>query len=103
MSMKKTHDICVAVGKYTDRNGAEKKRWLNVGRVMTGDDGGKMHILERTFNPSGVPIDKYEGVVLCMFECKDKDSTTNGVHKGMTAQGDIPASNPVETDEIPFN
>lgn len=92
MAMKKTHDICVAVGKYTDRNGAEKKRWLNVGRVMTGDDGGKMRIIERHFNPAGVPVDKYDGIVLAEFEVKQKDGHS---------QGDVAPANPID-DSIPF-
>ena len=102
MAMKKTHDICVAVGKYTDRNGAEKKRWLNVGRVMTGEDGGKMYILDRTFNVAGVPQDKYDGVTLSMFEVKEKSGAGSGTHKGFDSQGDMASSNPLEDQSIPF-
>lgn len=69
MAAKKTHDLAVKVGTYTV-DGQEKARWLNVGRVMTMDDGGEMFLLNRTFNPAGVPQDERgsDAVVIRKFE-----------------------------------
>lgn len=35
----KKYDAVATVGKYTNRNGDEKKRYLNVGAVFENDDG----------------------------------------------------------------
>ena len=41
--MKKTHDIVATVGKYTDREGTEKKRYIKIG-VMFEDDQGRQSL-----------------------------------------------------------
>lgn len=35
----KKYDAVATIGKYTDRNGTEKKRYLNVGTVFEDDEG----------------------------------------------------------------
>lgn len=74
---KKLYDLAVKTGTYTNKNGEEKGRWLNVGAVMLSDDGSKFIMLQRTFNPAGVPDLSGRGggsVLLSMFEPKDKDN-----------------------------
>ena len=74
---KKLYDLAVKTGTYTNKNGEDKGRWLNVGAVMLSDDGSKFIMLQRTFNPAGVPDLSGRGgesVLLSMFEPKDKDS-----------------------------
>lgn len=39
MASRKTHDAVATVGTYKDRNGNEKKRYINIGSVFTDDDG----------------------------------------------------------------
>jgi hypothetical protein len=39
MAMKKTHDAVYAGEKYTDREGNEKTRYVNMGVMFTRDDG----------------------------------------------------------------
>ncbi|MDE2469168.1 MAG: hypothetical protein KGL35_10625 [Bradyrhizobium sp.] len=39
MSMRKTHDAVFAGEKYTDREGNEKTRFINMGALFTRDDG----------------------------------------------------------------
>lgn len=39
MAMKITHDAVYAGEKYTDREGNEKTRFINVGKLFTRDDG----------------------------------------------------------------
>ena len=70
----KTHDLAVKVSTYTDRNGNEKGRWQNVGSVLETNDGGRVILLNRTFNPAGVPNPEgRDTVMLSMFEPKERD------------------------------
>ena len=39
MASKKTHDAVATIGSYKDRDGNEKKRYVNVGSVFTDEDG----------------------------------------------------------------
>lgn len=73
MATTKLYDLAVKTGTYTDGGGQEKGRWLNVGSVMQTDDGGKFIMLNKTFNPAGVPDlsgRNSESVLLSMFEPK---------------------------------
>lgn len=99
---KKLYDLAVKTGTYTNKNGEEKGRWLNVGAVMLSDDGSKFIMLQRTFNPAGVPDLSGRGgesVLLSMFEPKDKDDN------GQVSRGNN--TRPVKSmedldDDIPF-
>lgn len=91
---KKVKDLAVAAGKYI-KDGKEKNRYLNVGVVLETNDGGKFILLDRTFSPAGCPNPEGKSTVLIsMFDPKD------GGHA--SEQQPAPASNPVDTDEIPF-
>lgn len=46
MAMKKTHDAVYAGEKYTDREGNEKTRYINIGAMFTRDDGSQTMKLE---------------------------------------------------------
>jgi len=46
MAMRKTHDAVYAGEKYTDRDGNEKTRYVNVGAMFTRDDGSMTMKLE---------------------------------------------------------
>lgn len=46
MAMKKTHDAVYAGEKYTDREGNEKTRYINVGAMFARDDGSQTMKLE---------------------------------------------------------
>ena len=78
MSFKKTHDLAVKVGSYTDSQGNDKARYLNVGLVLTDEKGSTMMLLNRTFNPAGCPNpDGKDTVIISKFEVKDKDKKQN--------------------------
>lgn len=73
---KKTHTISVKTGSYTTRDGQQKNRYENVGRVMTDSStGGKMYFLNRTFNPAGCPMNREgdDAVLLSIFEDRPKE------------------------------
>ena len=46
MALKKTHDAVYAGEKYTDREGNEKTRYVNVGALFARDDGSMTMKLE---------------------------------------------------------
>ena len=46
MALKKTHDAVYAGEKYTDRDGNEKTRYVNVGALFARDDGSLTMKLE---------------------------------------------------------
>ena len=74
---KKVYDLTVKIGD---------KNWLNVGAVLEKDDGGRFIILERSFNPAGVPNpDNKSSLIISMFEPKQKDGD-----KPAPTDGDIP-------------
>lgn len=74
--MKKIADLVVSIGKYTNKDGKEKNRYINVGSKMQKDDGSSFLLLNRTFNPAGVPNpDNRDSVILSLFEVKDNTST----------------------------
>ena len=74
---KKVYDLAVKLGE---------KNWLNVGAVIEKDDGGRFIILERSFNPAGVPNpDNKSSLIISMFEPKQKDGD-----KSAPTDDDIP-------------
>jgi len=100
--MAKLYDLAVIVGSYTNKNGEEKKRWKNIGSVIQTKDGGKVILLDRTFNPAGVPVEEgRDSIMVSMFEPKDEG---NGQQRQRP-----PAAKPQQSgeysdisDDIPF-
>lgn len=72
---RKRYDAVVKTGEYTDRNtGETKSRWLNVGAVLQTDNGHCL-LLDRTFNPAGLPDPENRGTVMVsLFEPKGRES-----------------------------
>lgn len=84
--MKLVKYIKVKVGEY-EKDGQTKGRYAIVGRVLQGDDGKEMVLLDRTFNPAGVPGDR-ESIILNFWDA-DKDN----------AREQSPSN---ESSEVPF-
>ena len=93
MSMKKTHDAVYAGEKYTDREGNEKTRFVNVGALFTRDDGSLTLKLE------SIPVG-FNGWVN-FYEPRPKDG---GQHPQRTRpqRTAAPAQNGDPDDDIPF-
>jgi hypothetical protein len=73
--MVKLYDLAVRIGSYTARDGAEKGKYLNVGALMQKDDGGKFILMNRTFNPAGVPNpDNKDSFIVSMFKPKGAET-----------------------------
>ena len=70
---KKTYDIVVKVGEY-EKDGETKGRYINVGSILKNNEGKSFIIMDRTFNPAGVPNPEERAtVLLSLFEPKKKE------------------------------
>lgn len=72
---RKIKDLAVKTGSYTNHNGETKGRYENVGSILQMDDGSKMMLLKRSFNPAGVPFKEgSDQIIISLFDPKDKDA-----------------------------
>ena len=70
---KKIYVAAVVVGEY-EKDGETKSEWLNVGVVLKADDKPPFLLLDRTFNPAGIPNpDGRKNVLISFFKPKEKD------------------------------
>lgn len=73
--MSKRYDLAVKVREYQDRDGNTKAEWKNVGAVIDTKNGGMCILLDRTFNPAGLPDPDGRGnVLISMFEPRDDNA-----------------------------
>ena len=95
---KKIKDLAVRVSTYKDRNGQEKGKYQNVGCILQMDDGKKTMLLNRWFNPAGVPFapgrENSDVVLVSMFDIK-KDGESE-------AAAPVKSSGKDPDDDIPF-
>ena len=108
----KIRDVTVKTGEYQDRNTGETKgRWQNVGSLMRNDDDQSYFIvLDRTFNPAGVPNpDNRSSLILSCFVPQDrregnqqKSQENNGSGGGYASGGNQQSGGAPMEDEIPF-
>jgi len=87
----KRYDIVAKTGTYTNAQGEEKNRYLNVGAVIQGQNGPYI-MLNKTFNPAGLAEPDRESIILSLFEAKQRDSAPQASGGGQ-AEG---------FDNIPF-
>ena len=72
MANRKLYDVAIPLGTYGDRSGNEKVRWQNVGAILEGDKGPYL-LLDRWFNPAGLPNpENRTSVVLTLFDASKK-------------------------------
>ena len=66
----KIKDAAIKTGEYTDQQTGEiKARWSNVGAVMKDEKGDTYLVMDRTFNPAGVPNpDNRSNVIIGLFD-----------------------------------
>ncbi len=73
---RKTHDLTIPAGTYTDRTGNERTRWENIGALFEGDNGRKFITLRRTFNPAGIALDdrgsNKDSVIINLFDANSR-------------------------------
>lgn len=87
---KRLYDLAVRVGEYT-KDGETKGRFLSVGSVMQSDDGGQFIMLNRSFNPAGVPVKdpNADAILIGCYQPKPKGASAAG-GKHSSADTDIP-------------
>ena len=101
-----THNLSVKVGTYI-KDGEEKPRWVNIGRVLENDQGGKFLLLNKTFNPAGVPDpDQRDSIIVSMFPIDDQPQQAapaprQDEHNRAKSNGYAPQA-PAFDDDIPF-
>ncbi len=79
MAAHKIKDLAVKVGSYTDSQGQEKGRYQNVGSLMRSDEGNEFIVLNRWFNPAGVPNpENRDSVLISCFEPKQQQQHQQG-------------------------
>ena len=102
---KKIKDLAVKTGSYTDRNGETKNRYENVGSILEMDDGGKMMLLKRSFNPAGVPFkDGSDQIIISVFDVKPRDGegSFQEAPRAASTAAPAPANGGGFDEEIPF-
>jgi hypothetical protein len=94
MATKATHNLSVITGEYTNAMGETKKRWKTIGKVLQKDDGSKFLVIDRTFNPAGVPNkDDRDSIFVSTFKIDDETP--------QAPIAPVPAINKFD-DDIPF-
>lgn len=108
---KKLYDLTVKTGEYIDREGNTKANWLTIGALMEGNDGNMFAMIERTFNPAGVPFKEgSRSILVSCFEPREQDGRQGGANgaKGPARQaggasgGKRPSIQDDLNDEIQF-
>ena len=99
---KPIKDLMVKVDEYTNSKGEKKARWQKIGAEMQGDDGSTYLVMDRWFNPAGVPDLSGKGgksIIVWRFDLRDNASTPaqNGANSAST-----PDSGNMPNDDIPF-
>lgn len=98
---KAIKDLMVKVDEYTNSKGEKKARWQKVGAEMQGDDGSTYLVMDRWFNPAGVPDLSGKGgksIILWRFDPRDNASTPT--QKASNSASSLDAGQP--NDDIPF-
>lgn len=70
------YELKVKTGEYQDRDGNTKSRWKQIGRQMR-NERGPFIVMDRTFNPAGVPGDG-DSIMISMFEPRDEKRHQGG-------------------------
>ena len=93
MAMKKSHDAVYAGEKYTDRDGNEKTRFVNVGALLERDDGSLTMKLE------SIPVN-FNGWIN-FYPPKPKDGEQPQRQASRPQRQSAPVDD-FESDSIPF-
>ena len=101
MAARKTHDLAVVTREYQNNQGETKKQWLTIGARIEYDDGGASLLIERWFNPAGMPGDG--AVRISMFEPKSRDAQQSPPQQARNYTNQKTGAPEVDlNDDIPF-
>ena len=88
---KKIYDAVATIGKYTDAQGNEKKRYVNVGSVFQNDNGMSLKL-------DSVPVSPEWSGWISFYEPKQRESAPQEQKPG----ANVPASEYDDGDGEPF-
>ena len=98
MPVHKIKDLTVITGSYTDSSGQSKNRYRNVGSVMRNEDGSNFLLLDRAFNPAGVPFKQgSDQIIINIFDLRDDAQTARPARAAAPA-----AATHGNGDDVPF-
>ena len=86
--MHKKFDAVATIGRYTDRNGDEKSRFLKVGVVLEGDDGRMCLKLD------ALPVGQDWSGFISFYPPKDRDGAGSIPEQRRDAPDDDQDENP---------
>lgn len=110
---KKIKDLAVATGTYRNSYNEEKRRYMNCGALMEGDDGGMFIMLNKYIDYGSIPS-QGDSLLISAFDLKERgdnaqsNGQASGGHpnqNGMGTRDDIgrgAARNDELEDEVPF-
>ena len=90
---KKKYDIVLSAGSYTNGQGEEKKRWVNVGVVMQGEDGF-FALLDPGVNLAAYKEPGKDRVIASLFEPRQQTGNVENSQSNRHNQGDMSNSQP---------
>jgi hypothetical protein len=102
---QKVKELAVVTGTYTDAQGQQKNRYMNVGGVFKTQDGGTFILLNRAINFAGLPFkDGSDSVMVGVYDLRDANAQGNAQRATTTQQRSAPPPPPVQIpdDDIPF-
>lgn len=68
---RRVKDLAVATGTYTNNHGEEKRRYMNCGALMEGEDGNQFIMLNRFINYSSLPRKQgSESILISVFDLR---------------------------------
>lgn len=77
---RKTHDLCIAVGKFKNAQGEEKTQYRRIGTLMEGDNGPFILINAEVLNMPLFALanrERRDSVILSLFEI-ERQKTSGG-------------------------
>lgn len=102
--VKRLNDLCVKVGEYTNSKGEKKTQYENVGAELQADDGSTYFLINRWFNPAGVPDLNGKGgssIAVWKFPPRDKSNSASTPEQNTSRSANRSAGG-INDDNIPF-
>ena len=100
---KKIKDLAVVTGTYTNSYGEEKRRYMNVGSLMEGDDGGQFITLSRYVNYGLLPSKGGDSLLISVFDLRERqDGGQQQRASTQQAGGGSAYDADLDDDSVPF-
>lgn len=102
--VKRLNDLVVKVGEYTNSKGEKKTQYHNVGAELQGDDGSTYLLIDRYFNPAGVPDFNGKGsarIAVWKFPPREQNNSASTPEQNASRSANT-RGNEIQNDDIPF-